>query len=81
MPFVVTDRAGHVKGRGLASMTGVEMTPSGFVPSQPTVPDFAAGVPSFFVQTVAPVASSNALTSFPLVTAMKIPLPPAPPSK
>ena len=65
----------------LASMMGVEMTPSGFVPLHPTVPDLDAGVPRFFVQTVAPVASSKALTSLPLVTAMKMPFPPAPPSK
>ena len=42
------------------SITGVEMTPSGLLPSQPVTPDFAAGAPRFTVQTVAPVPPSIA---------------------
>ena len=81
MPFASPVAPATYSVRVLASITGVEMTPSGLPPSHPIAPDFEAGVPRFFVHTMAPVVSSNAVTSLPLVATTKMPVPPGPSSK
>ena len=55
-------------------MTGVLMMPIGEMSPQ-LWPVWLAAVPMFFVQTTAPLVSSSAKTSLPLVTVKKAPLP------
>ena len=66
--------------RALSSMTGVLMMPIGLM-SPHGWPLWPGAVPTFAVQTVAPVVSSSANTSLLFVTAKKIPLPPGPPCR
>ena len=57
-------------------MTGVLMMPSGWMLPQVGLPPFAVGeLPMLCVQTCAPVVSSSANTSLPVVSAKKTPLP------
>src|SRR5882672_8049066 len=60
-----------------ASMTGVLMMPTGWMLPHPAPLD-CGEEPMFFFQIVAPVASSRARTSLPVVTAKKTPFPPGP---
>src|SRR6478609_8657670 len=62
--------------RDFSSITGVLKMPSGWMLPQLT-PFACAGVPMLLVHTVAPLVSSIAITSLPVVTAKNRPLPPA----
>ena len=66
--------------RDAASITGVLSMPIGWMPPQPA-PLSCGELPMLRIQTIAPVVSSSAKTSFPVVTAKNTPLPPGPFSK
>ena len=65
--------------RAAASITGVARMPRGWMlPQGAFGPFIIAGVPTFFIQTIAPVARRTRRRRWWVVTAKKTPLPPGP---